>query len=254
MKPALAQALTEIQISPTEVQAIARTGDDQVLYFELPGEKALAAWKTLSGRIEQTGYTPVIMGEYARRRRGGDPRYPSRSPSPAKIIKLSTKIDPQAWLQKKFDRERESLELMLRADPDFKWPLEAHAASHTLRTHCDYKGRPLQQCGLGLVPTNDPNVIPAYLAFGGFNECPKPAVHVAMLRYWSRRYRSRVACMTHDVLEAVVDSPPTSQEEAMHLAQEYHAYCNDIVSQNMRHLPMLAVELWQSPVWYFWWD
>jgi hypothetical protein len=116
------------------------------------------------------------------------------------------------------------------------------------------KGKPLKQCLIALLPTVQPAEAPAYLRFGGFNACPPSEVHVAFHRDWGRRYGAVPACVTHDIIECVVARPPQTPDEARVLAAEQFAYCDDIVSQGTQTVERLAVELWGSPTWYFWWD
>ena len=42
----------------------------------------------------------------------------------------------------------------------------------------------------------------------------------------------------------------------MEVAVEQYGFCPDIVDQNAgwKHVGSLADVLWQSTVWYFWWD
>ena len=41
---------------------------------------------------------------------------------------------------------------------------------------------------IGLVPTTLPWEALAHLRLGGWNECPTPAEHVAILKWWHERY------------------------------------------------------------------
>lgn len=255
MKPALTKALSEIQIPPDDLEVLVGTGDDQVLYCTLPGDQIAGTWELLSARTEQTGYAPIIIGhpdEIPRIRINYEQE--RKLHSPADVLAKSAEIDPKAWLHSQFEEDRESLKNRLAADADFEWPVAPEAVSIGLRSCYDYLGTIRPKCILGLVPTKDPNAAPAYLLFGDYNACPETAVHVAMLRHWNRMYGCRLACISGEVIEMTVGSPPQDREEALKLAFEQYIYCNDIVDQGRGHVPALAVELWQSPLWYFWWD
>ncbi len=60
--------------------------------------------------------------------------------------------------------------------------------------------------------------------------------------------------MSADVIEMRVARPPTTREDAMALANEQYAYCEDIVHQGVESLSNLAATLLNGTVWFFWWD
>jgi len=104
------------------------------------------------------------------------------------------------------------------------------------------------------VPTPRGWEAPAFLNFGGWNACPQPAEHCAVLAYWKGRYGAEVASMTRDVIELEVARPPASRDEAMALALEQFDYCEDIVDQGVGTISNLAADLLAGSPWYFWWD
>jgi hypothetical protein len=119
---------------------------------------------------------------------------------------------------------------------------------HTLK---QLKGKPAVML---LVRLEHSYEIPAYLGFGGWNDCPGPAVQVAMLREWRKEYGAVAVCVTGDVLECVVPRSPQTEEAAMKLAAEQWIFCEDIVGQGTQSVRALAMEIWKSPTWFFWWD
>ncbi len=96
--------------------------------------------------------------------------------------------------------------------------------------------------------------VPAYLDFGGWNDCPSPELQVAVLREWHKEYNARPACITGDVLECVVVNRPQTELDSMKLAAEQWIFCEDIVAQGTQSVRKLAMEIWRSPTWFFWWD
>ena len=96
--------------------------------------------------------------------------------------------------------------------------------------------------------------VPAYLGFGGWNDCPGPELQVAVLREWGIEYRARPVCITGDVLECAVLHAPQTESAAMKLAAEQWIFCEDIVSQGTQSIRKLAMDIWQAPTWFFWWD
>jgi hypothetical protein len=95
----------------------------------------------------------------------------------------------------------------------------------------------------------------AVLGWGGWNACPEPAQHVAILRYWRDRYGAVLQAMSHDTLELVVSHPPRDFDEAVPLARDQYAYASDIGDQGEHPtIGCLASALVGSHRWYFWWD
>jgi len=95
---------------------------------------------------------------------------------------------------------------------------------------------------------------PAFMRYGGWNACPPPEAHVAVLRHWRERYGAELVCAAADTLELRVARRPADRNAALKLAQEQYAYCMDIVDQGAGTLANLAGTLMESPYWYFWWD
>lgn len=105
------------------------------------------------------------------------------------------------------------------------------------------------------VPTDKPWEVVVYVPFGGWNECPAPDDMAAICKYWYEKYMAVPAVITHDTLEFILPEP-ISKDEAMEVAQEHYAFCNDRLDQCTQSgtLGEVADSLWQSKVWFFWWD
>ena len=108
---------------------------------------------------------------------------------------------------------------------------------------------------LAKIPVKHPWEIFAYLPFGNWNECPDTPELMAAAKYWFEQYGAIPAAMSHDELEFDLPSP-VSKEKAMEVATEQYGFCPDIVVQEQDEPTVgnLADVLWQSTVWYFWWD
>ena len=119
----------------------------------------------------------------------------------------------------------------------------------------DFNGKKTVPVVLAEIPVKNPWEVFAYLPFGGWNECPTNEEHMAVAKYWFEKYGAVPALMTHDVLEyglpTVYGIP---REQALDLALEQYAYCNDIVDQGVETIGRLADGLSKSFYWYFWWD
>ena len=106
---------------------------------------------------------------------------------------------------------------------------------------------------LAKIPVKDPWEIFAYLPFGNWNECPDTQSLMAVTKYWFEQYGAVPAVMTHDELEFELPVP-VSKEKAMEVAVEQYGFCPDLDQNEDGSIGFLADVLWQSTVWYFWWD
>ena len=133
------------------------------------------------------------------------------------------------------------------------WPDNPHSQLRP-SVHLHYSGAPYDEVYIVTMQDVENASIPALLSFGGWNANPAPEYHVAALRSWHERYGARLISLTGDVMELRVERRPETREEALDLAREQYAYCNDIVDQGVGDLASLAATLMVSDVWYFWWD
>ena len=108
---------------------------------------------------------------------------------------------------------------------------------------------------LAKIPVKNPWEIFAYLPFGGWNECPDTLDLMAISKYWFEKYSAIPAAMTHDELEFLLPKP-IDKDKAIEVATEQYGFCPDVVDQQEDDPTVgnLADVLWQSTVWYFWWD
>jgi len=106
---------------------------------------------------------------------------------------------------------------------------------------------------LAKIPVKNPWEIFAYLPFGNWNECPDTPELMAVAKYWFEQYGAVPAAMSHDELEFELPSP-IPKEKAMEVAVEQYGFCPDLDQNEDGSIGSLADVLWQSTVWYFWWD
>jgi len=211
----------------------------------VPGAEALAVRDQLRSK---GGLTPVILGSQE------DVQLlveisSSAGETPEKIIDEASRLDVAAWLAL---RRQDNPEVYGTQLGD--WPDEAPEAPG-LSVHLDPLTRqPKKTVILALVPTPASWQVPAHLDFGGWNECPPPAVHVALHHKWHQDFGADIACLSSDVLECTVARSPTTREAALALAREQFLYCPDIVHQGVGSVEALAASLLTANTWYFWWD
>ena len=131
-------------------------------------------------------------------------------------------------------------------------PLQV-SASPGLSVASDFRGL-FDKVHVALFPLDDWTAIPAHLAWGGWNECPAPELHVVAWRSWRERYGAELVGLSIDTLNLRVAHRPQSRDEALQLAREQFIYCTDIVEQGVGSLGHLAAYLMADNWWYFWWD
>lgn len=106
---------------------------------------------------------------------------------------------------------------------------------------------------LAKIPVKNPWEIFTYLPFGNWNECPDTPELMAVAKYWFEQHGAIPAAMSHDELEFELPTP-ISKERAMEVAVEQYGFCPDLDQNEDGSIGSLADVLWQSTVWYFWWD
>ena len=90
---------------------------------------------------------------------------------------------------------------------------------------------------------------------GGWNDCPEPAIQVAVSRYWYEKYGAVPAAISHDTVEYYVERPLQTDADAKAVAVElfYFSY-GDAVYQGSETFEALANQVYSSRQWYVWWD
>lgn len=135
-----------------------------------------------------------------------------------------------------------------------EWPAQPEPSMGLSVARNILTGKPLAKVYIGIAPTDDWTTIPAYLRWGGWNECPQAAEHVAAMRIWRDRYGAELVGMSWDTINLRVAKRPQTREEALALARDQHIYCADIIDQGVQTYSALAADLMANNWWYFWWD
>jgi hypothetical protein len=134
------------------------------------------------------------------------------------------------------------------------WPDGPDASSGLAVANDLSTGKPLGKVHIVLLPANDWTEAPAWLSWGGWNDCPAPEFHVAALRSWRERYGVELVGMSHEMLNLTAASRPQTRDEALALAREQYLYAPDVVEQGTQALRPLAYDLMSGDWWLFWWD
>jgi len=114
--------------------------------------------------------------------------------------------------------------------------------------------KPFEKVVIALIPTSDWTEVPAYMRFGGYNDCPGPEWHVAALRFWRNLYGAQLIGLSHETLDVRLAHLPQTREEAAAQAISLYNYCPDIVAQGSGSVAELARQLMSGNWWSLWWD
>jgi hypothetical protein len=244
-----AKILTDCEVDTSSLTLLFKVGKERVYGLTVPGA-AVASWERLRALVPHTGCWPVLLGDEedleSHRENVADSKERTATLLEQAEV-LARDPNPRAWFYGSIGKDVPEDDVQFgpwdgryRPNNRFSIPYDG--------------GEPRPAILLGLVPTQTCWHVPAILRYGGWNACPPPQEHAALMKHWLERYEAEVVGMTRDVIEMRVGRPPTTRDEARGLARQQYSYCTDIVSQGVETVDALAACLLRGRVWYFWWD
>jgi hypothetical protein len=287
----LASVLAHEGIDRSTLRILFEQDGETTYALTVGGYEAVDLWERLRALAPQTGRWPLLVGspgeedlptgrEVWAYEEGGQARL-KKAPRFQDILKEAEKIDARALLDgwytqriadleellaeavaNRYGEDAEHFRSLLNGPKELRgmergdWPENAEPNSPWSIAAGITHDRDMQerQVTLALLPVERGWEAPAVMKFGGWNECPHPADHVAVLRYWHEQFGADVVAITNDTVEAMVARPPRSKKAALSLARDQYQYCPDIVTQGTYTLDTLAAGLLRGEAWYFWWD
>jgi Domain of unknown function (DUF4253) len=202
-------------------------------------------------RFRATGQYPFLIGD-ARALAQITEAAGFNKTEPAAIMRASLEVDISDWIGAR-RKDVEGYGLVLD-ELLGEWPDEIPETG-SIGIHKEVLTRTIKpEVFIGFVKIEQPWQLPAFVKYGGWNDCPGAEFHCAFHRRWQQRFGSEITGMSGDVVECIVKNPPRDQEAATALAWEQYWYCFDIVEQGCDSILNLAATLLNSPYWYFWWD
>jgi hypothetical protein len=258
---AIENPLTAAGVDCSSLKIFSEQCGRPVYQLRLPGgDPALAAVRKIMALTASTGYSPVIVGSPE------DLRLRDADPLPAanqieQTLALASRVGLPEWFsQRHMERLDDFRQFNEGEDPsrffarEGEWPANIRPSTSLSSAFEIVKRTPLTEILCLLIPSTQPWQAPAYLGFGGWNECPEDSIQCAVFKYWHDRWGADIVAITQDVIEAVVSRPPSTRQDAMALAREQYEFCSDIVEQGTETLAKLAAGLLNGPLWFFWWD
>lgn len=270
--PARAQSADEFKrrIAELQAQALAKFTFRRI---ETHGSKALATWEELKAAGDGV---PVILGsgddlaniygviELGRPTATLQAAAAIEHPKDLFAMRVAEDLSARQSLKRLLEeRPEEAARFGITAEfvsepmrePEVgPWPFAPTPSPGLTVAYDILSRRPLETVHLAIIPTKDWTEIPAYLNWGGWNQCPAPEYHVAAFRSWRDRYGAELVGLASDTMNLRVARRPESRDEALALAREQYAYCADIVDQGTGTLSELAATLMSDNWWFFWWD
>lgn len=214
----------------------------------VPGKSAVKKLLELRN-LNVRNYTPIIIGDKNDLDRVKE-NHDAFKESCEDFLKKAKMLDLEKFFE---DVENQEIEYYKNV-PLGVWPKKS-IPKMSLTAHTDIlSGKPKKTVYIAKIPTKNTYEVPGYLKIGAWNDCPGPEVHIAIQKYWYKKYRAEMVTFTGDVIEFLVAKPPLNKDEAMKLAREQFLYCTDIVYQGLETLSNLGATIIGSDTWYFWWD
>jgi len=112
---------------------------------------------------------------------------------------------------------------------------------------------PLEQVYIAILPGADATEAPAHLLWGDWNDVPRSEMLVAALSSWRDRYGAELVGISHDTWSLYVERPPQDRDDALRLAREMVALCQDLLGE-VKTLQGQAALAMANQWWNFWWD
>jgi hypothetical protein len=217
------RALLRDRVGVTDLAVIPNRYAPEGFRFSCGGSEAVDRWRSLRAIAGQSGFWPVILGddkEVERILGVADSEYGQPLET---ILKDAFSRSAERWL-----KEREKLQRgEIVGDPDAflaslheEWPAKIERLTQFTIPYDGLKSkRPKDKITIGLFPTMNPWELPAYLNFGGWNECPDPSAHVRLMKRWYDEYGAELVGMNGDEVEMYATRPPITRQDALRLAK-----------------------------------
>jgi len=247
----ISEILLKNGIATFEHGSCGQINNTDCFYVSLSGSDAIKAWEIL--RTGLSGYYPVIMPV----------NFNDRGIISSEINLIKDDIDNyqslhlENWFSLRwggYDFDNEDDEMLFFYEEAGEKTPEPEPYSHFTIPYDILTGKPLKKMWIAAFPVANFYEIPIYIQYGGWNACPCPSEHAAVMKYWNRLYGAELIGITYDEIEMKISNPPETYQQAFELAKEQMAYCDDIVFQGTMTVERLAKLLVSGTSWFFWWD
>jgi len=203
---AIADAFRQAGLGDAPLRILFERDHRAVIGVGVASRDAMSVWTALHDVSQRTGLVPVILGDgFSLARQANAAAHTSMSVEAT--LARATALELDAWLAS-------------RPTPAQGEPVPVAARAEHWRSIVDpVLDLPLLDVAIALLPTDRGSDAPAWLAFGNWEGCPEPAVHVALLRRLESRAHVELVAITSDRIELRVQTPPTDEAERRALAE-----------------------------------
>lgn len=243
---ALVASLAGAGLRPNGLRPVLVRGWGTIWGFDVSRGDARVTWDQFRAVRDQSGLHPVLVcSEHGNLFDGSITEHES----PDDVIRRAAEVDAAAWLKQRADEGLQDGEESLTPDfnDDDPGVIEADELAMPERGR---KGT----VQIALLPTKRPWEAFAFIQYGDWNAYPDAAKHVAVMKHWFDRFGAELAVVADDVIEMVVNRPPSDVGSCRQLAIEQFGYTNDLVHQGYGKFGTLARILSGRRHWFFWWD
>ena len=218
---------------------------------QIPAQNALSELERRRNDFIVNGKYPFLIGD-ERNLRGLRQNEEYDEAETKSMISAACRLNAEEWLAER-EKQYAGNEWFDRDEILGDWvePPRNRDTPYVLR---EGFGETKESIYLGVAEIEASWMLPALVGFGGWNECPMPEAHCAVLKYWQEKYAAEIITMTGDYIEFTVKNPPRTREDALQLAWQQYWYCSDIVEQGTQTVASLGALLLDSDLWFFWWD
>ncbi len=259
--PASLQTLREVAVEGDEaLEKLPETPIERlrpICVLPCEPEKLNNVWQQLYNVREMTHRYPVILG--TRKDLGHHWEMQEDRLLPGDYVRRAEKISVSTWTDRVINELLDEKLIVQHIEDDETQHQPQNRKNASLFDVRNYVGSGWTKNTIfyiGLIKSPAPWQIAAQLAFGCWNDCPCPEIHVAFHHYWYSQYAMEPIIFEFDSLVCRVGNPPNTLEDALRLAREIVAYCPDYINLASRPVTLkdVAAELLNNTVWAFWWD
>ncbi len=193
---AVADAFRRAELGDAPLRVLLSRDHQDIIGVGVAARDAMSVWTALHGVTAETHLWPVILGDGFSLARHADAAAHTSTRVQA-FLRHADALDLNAWLA-------------ARPTPEPGEPMAIAPRLERWASVLDpVLGLPLLDVAIALLPTDRGSDAPAWLAFGNWQGCPEPAVHVAVLRRLEDLAHVELVAITADRMELRVPSPPT---------------------------------------------
>jgi len=214
-----------------------------ILTLKTPGTEAWSLWERLHSALPAIGFYPVMMGTIGDLSRQWESL--ECAEMPATYLAHAAACSADTWLAQSLSA---GASRWIKEGLNRGWNDKTEPQNSNAQRHSAAQG---EEQYIALLKTPHSWQTPAYIGFGGWNDCPLPDIHVCVQRQWYERYGVEIVALGWDSMLCRVQKPISTRDEALVVARAHAVYCSDVMNFGYDEV---AARLLNAGYWDFWWD